>query len=399
MDRAWSGCISAQRVGVPWLGWTCGHCRYCRQGRENLCSDARFTGCQIDGGFAELTLADERYCFALPERYGNVEAAPLLCAGLIGYRALRMAGEAKTLGLYGFGAAAHIIAQVAKQQGRRVFAFTRPSDLAAQRFAVELGCDWAGSSPEMPPALLDAALIFAPVGELIPAALQATDKGGTVICAGIHMSDIPSFPYRILWQERILRSVANLTRADAEEFLALAAQMPIRTHTEAFALADANVALSRLKHGELLGAAVLVPSLSTPGQYQPDIAREAPGEVEDPGGKVESPRLQLPFPAEIDLGRLAAQALGPVGLRRVDRPAAIGAEAGRESQQKEILLAMLGGDTRTVQQGLPIAVDDVMVDELPYPPAAFLGGSVRLRPLAFDPFMLKAQSQITEALG
>jgi len=195
----------------------------------------------------------------LPERYGNVEAASLLCAGLIGYRALRMAGEAKTLGLYGFGAAAHIIAQVAKQQGRRVFAFTRPSDLAAQRFAVELGCDWAGGSPEMPPALLDAALIFAPVGELIPAALQATDKGGTVICAGIHMSDIPSFPYRILWQERILRSVANLTRADAEEFLALAARMPIRTHTEAFALADANVALSRLKHGELLGAAVLVP--------------------------------------------------------------------------------------------------------------------------------------------
>ena len=247
------------RVGVPWLGWTCGHCRYCRQGRENLCPDARFTGCQIDGGFAELTLADERYCFALPERYGNVEAASLLCAGLIGYRALRMAGEAKTLGLYGFGAAAHIIAQVAKQQGRRVFAFTRPSDLAAQRFAVELGCDWAGGSPEMPPALLDAALIFAPVGELIPAALQATDKGGTVICAGIHMSDIPSFPYRILWQERILRSVANLTRADAEEFLALAARMPIRTHTEAFALADANVALSRLKHGELLGAAVLVP--------------------------------------------------------------------------------------------------------------------------------------------
>ena len=247
------------RVGVLWLGWTCGHCRYCRQGRENLCPDARFTGCQIDGGFAELTLADERYCFALPERYGNVEAASLLCAGLIGYRALRMAGEAKTLGLYGFGAAAHIIAQVAKQQGRRVFAFTRPSDLAAQRFAVELGCDWAGGSPEMPPALLDAALIFAPVGELIPAALQATDKGGTVICAGIHMSDIPSFPYRILWQERILRSVANLTRADAEEFLALAARMPIRTHTEAFALADANVALSRLKHGELLGAAVLVP--------------------------------------------------------------------------------------------------------------------------------------------
>lgn len=247
------------RVGVPWLGWTCGHCRYCRQGHENLCPDARFTGCQIDGGFAELTMADERYCLSLPERYGDVEAAPLLCAGLIGYRALRMAEEAKTLGLYGFGAAAHIIAQVAKQQGRRVFAFTRPSDLAAQRFAIELGCDWAGGSTEMPPALLDAALIFAPVGELIPAALQATDKGGSVICAGIHMSDIPSFPYRILWEERTLRSVANLTRADAEEFLALAAEMPIRTYTEAFVLADANTALSRLKHGELRGAAVLVP--------------------------------------------------------------------------------------------------------------------------------------------
>jgi propanol-preferring alcohol dehydrogenase len=247
------------RVGVPWLGWTCGHCRYCREGHENLCPDARFTGCQIDGGFAELTLADERYCFSLPERYGDAEAAPLLCAGLIGYRALCMAEEAKTLGLYGFGAAAHIIAQVAKQQGRRVFAFTRPSDIAAQRFAMELGCDWAGSSTEMPPALLDAALIFAPVGELVPAALRATDKGGSVICAGIHMSDIPSFPYRILWEERTLRSVANLTRTDAEGFLALAARMPIRTYTEAFALADANVALSRLKRGELRGAAVLVP--------------------------------------------------------------------------------------------------------------------------------------------
>jgi len=247
------------RVGVPWLGWTCGHCRYCRTGHENLCPDARFTGCQIDGGFAEQTIADERYCFSLPERYGDAEAAPLLCAGLIGYRALRMAGEAKTLGLYGFGAAAHIIAQVAKQQGRRVFAFTRPSDLVAQHFAIELGCDWAGGSTEMPPALLDAALVFAPVGELIPAALQATDRGGSVICAGIHMSDIPSFPYRILWEERTLRSVANLTRTDAAEFLALAAQMPIRTYTEAFALADANTALSRLKNGELRGAAVLVP--------------------------------------------------------------------------------------------------------------------------------------------
>ena len=247
------------RVGVPWLGWTCGHCRYCRSGHENLCPDARFTGCQIDGGFAEFALADERYCFSLPERYGDVEAAPLLCAGLIGYRALRMAGEAQTLGLYGFGAAAHIIAQVARQQGRRVFAFTRAADVAAQRFALELGCDWAGGSTEAPPAPLDAALIFAPVGELVPAALRATDKGGKVICAGIHMSDIPSFPYRILWEERSLSSVANLTRADAEAFLALAAQMPIRTHTETFPLADANTALSRLKQGELRGAAVLVP--------------------------------------------------------------------------------------------------------------------------------------------
>ncbi len=247
------------RVGVPWLGWTCGHCRYCRSGHENLCPDARFTGCQIDGGFAEFALANERYCFSLPERYGDVEAAPLLCAGLIGYRALRMAGEVQTLGLYGFGAAAHIIAQVARQQGRRVFAFTRAANVAAQRFALELGCDWAGGSTEAPPTPLDAALIFAPVGELVPAALRATDKGGKVICAGIHMSDIPSFPYRILWEERCLSSVANLTRADAEAFLALAAQLPIRTHTETFPLAEANTALSRLKQGELRGAAVLVP--------------------------------------------------------------------------------------------------------------------------------------------
>jgi propanol-preferring alcohol dehydrogenase len=250
---------TGDRVGVPWLGWTCGHCRFCQEGRENLCPDARFTGCHIDGGFAEMALADERYCFGLPERYGDVEAAPLLCAGLIGYRALRMAGEAKTLGLYGFGAAAHIVAQVAKQQGRRVFAFTRPSDLSAQRFARELGCDWAGSSTEMPPEPLDAALIFAPVGALVPAALRATGKGGSVVCAGIHMSDIPGFPYGILWEERTLRSVANLTRKDAEEFLALAARMPIHTHTEAFALTEANSALDRLRQGALRGAAVLVP--------------------------------------------------------------------------------------------------------------------------------------------
>ena len=248
-----------ERVGVPWLGWTCGHCGYCRSGRENLCPEAKFTGCHIDGGYAELAIADERYCFGLPASYGDQEAAPLLCAGLIGYRAYRMVGDSATLGLYGFGAAAHIVAQVAKQQGKRVFAFTRANDLASQRFALDLGCDWAGSSADSPPDALDGAIIFAPTGELVPAALRATGKGGSVICAGIHMSDIPSFPYRVLWEERSIRSVANLTRLDAEEFLALAARLPIRMHTEAFALAEANLALDRLRHGELQGAAVLVP--------------------------------------------------------------------------------------------------------------------------------------------
>ncbi len=248
-----------ERVGVPWLGWTCGDCNYCRSGRENLCSAARFTGYQIDGGYAEFAAADQRYCFPLPHAYDDVAAAPLLCAGLIGYRALRMAGDAERLGIYGFGAAAHIIAQVARHQGRRVFAFTRPGDDKAQRFAEMLGAVWAGGSEMEAPEPLDAALIFAPIGALVPAALRSTAKGGTVVCAGIHMSDIPAFPYRILWEERVVRSVANLTRRDAEEFLALAPQVPVRTHTETFPLAAANAALDRLRAGKLEGAAVIVP--------------------------------------------------------------------------------------------------------------------------------------------
>jgi alcohol dehydrogenase, propanol-preferring len=247
------------RVGVPWLGWTCGICEYCRKGHENLCDRARFTGYQIDGGYAEFTAADQRYCFALPDSYDDVAAAPLLCAGLIGYRALSMAGEGQLLGIYGFGAAAHIIAQVALHQGRRVFAFTRPGDDKAQRFAETLGAVWAGGSDVPAPEPLDAALIFAPVGALVPAALRNTARGGTVVCAGIHMSDIPAFPYRILWEERVLRSVANLTRRDGEAFLALAPQVPVRTHTETFPLAAANDALDRLRAGKLEGAAVLVP--------------------------------------------------------------------------------------------------------------------------------------------
>ena len=247
------------RVGVPWLGWTCGVCEYCRAGKENLCDRARFTGYQIDGGYAELTVADERYCFAIDRRYGDIAAAPLMCAGLIGYRSLRMAGDAERLGIYGFGAAAHIIAQVARHQGRRLFAFTRPGDLAAQDFARSLGAEWAGDSTALPPEPLDAALIFAPVGSLVPAALAATKKGGTVVCGGIHMSDIPSFPYRILWGERVLRSVANLTRRDAEEFLALAPEAGVRTETVTYPLARANDALGDLRSGALQGAAVLVP--------------------------------------------------------------------------------------------------------------------------------------------
>jgi len=245
------------RIGVPWLGSTCGACPYCSGGRENLCDAPVFTGYTRDGGYAEHAVADARYGFALPAALDDIHAAPLLCAGLIGYRALRMAGDARRLGIYGFGAAAHVIAQVALWQGRTVYAHTRPGDLAGQAFARSLGCDWAGDSTQPAPEPLDAALIFAPVGALVPAALQATRKGGTVICAGIHMSDIPAFPYRWLWGERSLRSVANLTRADGEEFLALAAQVPVRTTTEVFPLAEANAALEALRAGRVNGAAVL----------------------------------------------------------------------------------------------------------------------------------------------
>jgi propanol-preferring alcohol dehydrogenase len=248
-----------ERVGVPWLGWTCGRCAYCRSGRENLCDRAKFTGYQIDGGYAEFAVAHERFCFRLPSAYSDVEAAPLLCAGLIGYRALRLAGKAETLGLYGFGAAAHICAQVAVHRGQRVYAFTKPGDTAGQAFARSLGAVWAGGSDKAPPVQLEGALIFAPVGALVPAALAATAKGATIVCAGIHMSDIPSFPYRLLWEERILRSVANLTRRDGEEFLALAPQVPLRTTTQSFPLSAANEALRRLREGSIEGAAVLVP--------------------------------------------------------------------------------------------------------------------------------------------
>jgi propanol-preferring alcohol dehydrogenase len=247
------------RVGVPWLGWTCGQCDYCRSGRENLCVRARFTGYHIDGGYAEYTVAHEHFCFPLPADMDDVAAAPLLCAGLIGYRALRLAGDAPRLGLYGFGAAAHIAVQVARHRGQRVFAFTKPGDVAGQDFARGLGAVWAGGSDTPPPEPLDAALIFAPVGALVPAALAATAKGGTVVCAGIHMSDIPRFPYRILWEERVLRSVANLTRHDGEEFLALAPKVGVRTTTKPYPLTSANEALSDLRNGRLEGAAVLVP--------------------------------------------------------------------------------------------------------------------------------------------
>jgi propanol-preferring alcohol dehydrogenase len=246
-----------QRVGVPWLGWTCGACRFCLTGRENLCGQARFTGYHLDGGFAEWTVADARYGFPIPEGYPDLQAAPLLCAGLIGYRSLSMVGDASRLGLFGFGAAAHIVAQVARHQGRRVFAFTRPGDREAREFALSLGAEWAGDSGEAPPEPLDAAILFAPAGELVPAALRAVDPGATVVCAGIHMSDIPSFPYRILWEERVVRSVANLTRRDAEEFLALAPRVPVRTEVEVFPLARANEALDRLRAGRIRGAAVL----------------------------------------------------------------------------------------------------------------------------------------------
>ena len=247
------------RVGVPWLGWTCGVCRYCRSGRENLCDDARFTGYHLDGGYADYVLADARYCFPIPDGYTDAEAAPLLCAGLIGYRALRQAGDAERIGIYGFGAAAHIVAQIARHEGREVYAFVRPGDEAAQAFARAMGAAWAGGSDEPPPEPLDAALIFAPVGALVPAALAATVKGGTVVCGGIHMSPIPQFPYELLWGERRIVSVANLTRWDGEELLALAPRIPIRTSVQEYPLDQANAALDALRRGRLQGAAVLMP--------------------------------------------------------------------------------------------------------------------------------------------
>jgi propanol-preferring alcohol dehydrogenase len=254
-----TGFTKGQRVGVPWLGHACGHCRYCAEGRENLCDAPLFTGFTRDGGYASHAIADARFCFPLPDAFDDAHAAPLLCAGLIGYRAYRLAGHAPVLGLYGFGAAAHILAQVALWQGRQVFAFTRSGDAAAQDFARALGCHWAGSSDESPPEPLDAAIIFAAAGELVPRALREVRKGGRVVCAGIHMSDIPGFPYADLWEERQIISVANLTRADGEEFLALAAEAGVRTHVEVLPLASANTALARLREGEVEGALVLVP--------------------------------------------------------------------------------------------------------------------------------------------
>jgi alcohol dehydrogenase, propanol-preferring len=246
-----------ERVGIPWVGWTCGECRYCLGGRENLCDRARFTGYTLDGGYAEMCIADERFCFPVPGGLADLQAAPLLCAGLIGYRSLRLTGDAERLGLYGFGAAAHIVCQVAIHQGRRVFAFTRADDREAQELALELGAEWAGDALGPAPEELDAAIVFAPVGELVPAALRAVAKGGTVVCGGIHMSDIPALPYELLWGERVLRSVANLTRTDGEEFLALAPQVPVRTRVEPFPLAEANQALKCLRQGKVKGAAVL----------------------------------------------------------------------------------------------------------------------------------------------
>ena len=253
-----AGFTAGDRVGVPWLGWTDGECRYCLAGRENLCENARFTGYQIDGGYAEYAVADARFCFPIPEGFPDLQAAPLLCAGLIGHRSLRFAGDAQKLGLYGFGASAHIMAQVAVHEGRRIFAFTSQGDEEAQEFARELGAEWAGSSEEAPPEELDAAIIFAPVGALVPAALRAVARGGTVVCAGIHMSDIPSFPYEILWGERSVRSVANLTRHDGREFLTLAPEVPVHTEVVPFPLEEANEALETLRSGRIRGAAVLV---------------------------------------------------------------------------------------------------------------------------------------------
>jgi propanol-preferring alcohol dehydrogenase len=248
-----------ERVGIPWLGHTCGICRYCQTGHENLCDAPGFTGYQLDGGYAEYAVADARYCFPIPGVEPNAEVAPWLCAGLIGHRSLRLAGDAETIGIYGFGAAAHLVTQTAQYQGGRVYAFTRPGDCKAQEFALSLGCAWAGASNESPPAELDAAIIFAPVGNLVPAALRAVRKGGTVVLGGIHMSDIPAFPYEIIWGERVVRSVANLTRKDALEFLQLAPKVPVRSHIVTMPLAEANMALDRLRAGDLTGAAVLIP--------------------------------------------------------------------------------------------------------------------------------------------
>ena len=251
------------RVGVPWLGYTCMECRYCKREQENLCDSALFTGYTIDGGYAEYTIADQRYCFHIPNVYGDAEAAPLLCAGLIGYRSYRMIGQyAERIGIYGFGAAAHIITQVAVYQGKQIYAFTRPGDTDAQEFARRLGAAWAGDSTDLPPEELDAAIIFAPVGSLLPLALRATAKGGIVVCGGIHMSDIPSFPYRILWEERIVRSVANLTRRDGEELLAIAPKIPVKTEAQVFPLEHANKALNLLRQGKIQGAPVLLMSSS-----------------------------------------------------------------------------------------------------------------------------------------
>ena len=249
-----------ERVGVPWLGWTCGTCKYCREGRENLCEQARFTGYTLDGGYAEYTVADERFCFPIPESYSDAEAAPLLCAGLIGYRSYGRTGDPKRLGIYGFGAAAHIVTQVARFHGREIYAFTRRGDLQGQQFARTLGVVWAGDSATLPPEPLDAAIIFAPAGDLVPVALRAVRKGGIVVCGGIHMSDIPSFPYQLLWEERSVCSIANLTRRDGEEFFALAPRVPVRTTVQTFPLVEANKALNHLRNGKIQGAAVLVNS-------------------------------------------------------------------------------------------------------------------------------------------
>ena len=246
-----------ERVGIPWLAWTCGECKFCQSNRENLCERARFTGYTVDGGYAQFTVADARFCFRIPDAYDDISATPLLCAGLIGYRSLRLSGDARRIGIYGFGAAAHIVVQVARHQGRKTFAFTRPGDMAAQQFALKMGADWAGGSDEPPPEKLEAAIIFAPIGALVPAALRSLERGGVVVCGGIHMSDIPSFPYADLWQERSITSVANLTRRDALEFLEIAPRIPVTTATHTFPLAQANEALEALRSGKLSGAAVL----------------------------------------------------------------------------------------------------------------------------------------------